>query len=141
VQVGVGQQLAQGGQVLVRQLVAQQLGQLSMGASLARVVPQRRAPGAFRLREVAQFLAQPAQGGVGRGEVGVAVQGLAIVGLRLFEVTLLVPHAAQAAVGLGVSRVETQGQAVAGRGLVVLLLLGGKAGQVAVAARRAGIEL
>ena len=61
------------------QLAAQQGGQRGIGPGVARVVPQRLAGAALRLREVAQLFEHGAQVAVGGGQVGLEPQGLAVV--------------------------------------------------------------
>ena len=77
-QVRIGQQLAHGGQVALRQLVAQQRGQLRPSADVLGIVAQGLTKTAFCLGEVVQLLAEGAQVAVGRGEAGLQAQSRAV---------------------------------------------------------------
>ena len=140
-EVGVGQELTHGGQVLVGQLGARNVASAAWaparrGSYRSAVRQQRSASGKSPSSSRTVPRAQWA-----RGQVRLVPQGLAVVSLRLRKLPLFVPHAAQAAVGLCVRRVELQGPAVDGQGLVVLLPLGQEAGEVGMEACRPGFEL
>ncbi len=123
-QVGIGEQPAHGGQVVVGQLTAQEGGQRRIGAGKARVELQRPPPAALRIGEVAQLFAQGAQRAVRAGQIGLVAQRFTVVGLRLLEAALLVPHAPHAAVRLGVGRLMLERPAIESQGVVVLFRFG-----------------
>src|SRR6185437_12700789 len=131
-QILLGKQTAQRGQVLRRQLAAEDGRQLSQCAGMFGIMLEGGAKTRLRRLQVIQFFQQHAEIAVSGSEVGLEAQSCLVVNASLVIAPLLVVDEAQTVMGLGALGVQTESDFVARDGFLVTLALFQGTGEVAV---------